>query len=105
MRIVASKLLPSTHARMATDFLSTDGHCIELYYMIKGMSMVQVQIRGEDLIEHQLEASIIEVITIMYTNKNQFPNLKHAESYDQENTTVMMLAVVHKTTRCCMYNH
>ena len=64
MRIVASKPLSSTHARLVTDYLSTDGHCMELYYMIKGTSMVQVKVRGEDFIEYQLGTSVTEVNTL-----------------------------------------
>ena len=95
MRIVASTPPSSTHARLVTDYLSTDGHCIELYYMINGKSMVQVKIRGEDFIERQLGSSTIEVIIIMYTDDNLCPNVKHAELYDQE--THRMCTADHKT--------
>ena len=64
MRIVASKPRSQIHARLATEHIYADGHCIELYYMIKGTSMLQVKIRGEDFIEHQLGAAFSQVIIL-----------------------------------------
>ena len=64
MRIVVNKRSTASHARMATDYLFTTGQCMEFYYMLEGVSSVQVNGRGEDLIERKLAASNIEVITL-----------------------------------------
>ena len=64
MRIVASKRSVLARARMATDYLLTDGQCMEFYYTLKGTSTVQVKSKGEDLIERELTARSAEVIMV-----------------------------------------
>ena len=39
------------HARLITDYLSTDGYCLELYHWTKGCTVLQVTSRGEDFME------------------------------------------------------
>ena len=40
-----------TLARLLTEYIKTDGKCVELYYWIRGGSRLELKIRGEDFIE------------------------------------------------------
>ena len=39
------------HARIITDYMSTDGYCLELHHWTKGSTVLQVTSRSEDFME------------------------------------------------------
>ena len=61
MRVIANKHSAPTFARLATDYLFTGGRCMELYYMLKGISTLEVKVRGEDIVERKLYEASLEV--------------------------------------------
>ena len=63
MRIVASKRLASTRARLSSGYLHTSWQCMEIYHMLKGSSTLEVKVRGEDFRERKLASTSTEVTT------------------------------------------
>ena len=67
----------NSSARLLTPYKRTDGLCIELYYLLRGATFLEIKIRGEDDVEHLLTRKIM----VRIIHDMLYPNVDVIQSF------------------------